>query len=303
MRKNLQVIRNNIAEEVYDTSTSMLNLITNYINIKYKDILRRVNFNQYNYDYTITTVAGQKDYALPSDFGKCIGAHDVTNATELAELTSIENIYRNAPGDVNTQGNATQYVIFNSAVMVQPSSSAVVTAVSDNATDTTQKVIIRGISGNTEITQEISLTGITSVDSASSFTRIKGISKDGNTSGNITVTCGATTLAVMAPKELVSRYKIVRLWKTPNSSLTINFPYQIKALPLIEDTDYPLIDVDDIIEIGARALAHSYQRREATATKYESMYEAMLANYIWDKENNPNRVIQFRPEPVSRETV
>lgn len=303
MRKTFTIIRSNVAGEVYDTTSAMLSRIENYINMRYMEILRRVNFNAYDYDHSITTVVGQSDYPLPLDFGKCIGAVDTTNSRELSELVSLESNFRNYPSELTTTGNPYNYVILDSSVMVQPSSASVITAVSSSTSDTTQKVLVRGIVSNYETTEQITLNGTTAASTTLQFTSIKGISKDGNTYGAITVTAGSQTLAIMPPKVLLSRYKICRLWYTPNGVYTIKFPYLISPLPLIEDDDYPIIDCEDIIEVGAKADAHSYQRREATANKYESLFESKLANYIWSKENNPNQVKQFQPEPYSRETV
>ena len=304
MLKKFSTIRDNVAVEVYDTSTNMLNRISNYINIRYEDILRRFNVNLYNYDYSFTTTAGTSDYALPSDYGKCIGALDNTNNKELGDLVSLEKIYRNNPTELTTQGNPTNYVTFNSPVMKQPSTAAIPAFVSSSTSDTTQKIFIRGLlASGAEVTESVSLNGTTSVPAVNSYKHYKQISKDGDTVGTITGTHGSDNITVLSPKVLTSKYTIMRLWYTPNTTLTIKFPYVIKPLPLIEDDDYPLLDIENILEIGAKASAHSYQRREATANKYESIYETMIANYIWDDENQPNRVVQFQPEPYTRTTT
>lgn len=303
MRKTFQDLKNNVAAEVHDTSTNMLNLIGNYINRRYFDILRRINWNISNYDYTITTVAGQKDYALPQDFHHAIGASIPTANRELQELDSINALYHSFTDEINSTGDPYRYVIFEDVVQTQPSSASQVTVVSSNSADTTQQVLVRGISNNAEITEAVTLNGTSSQTTSASFTRIKGISKDGDTTGYITVTAGSDTLSILNPKDKVARYKVVRLHPTPTTALTVNLPYSIKPYSLVEDEDYAIIDIDDALEVGARADALRYKKRDAAASNSEVLYEKMIVDYIWDKENKPNQVPQFIATPYSRETA
>ena len=303
MRKNFKTIKDNVAKDVYDTSSNMLAILGNYANIKYFDILRRVNYNALNYDYSFTTTAGTKDYALPQDFSKAVGALYANGSQNLAELGSIEELYRNEPSSLSLQGTPSHYVIFESTVMVQPSATSLISIVSSSASDTTQTIYIKGISSGVEVGESITLTGTATATSTNSYTRVKSVGKDGDTYGVITLTCDSKTIAILSPKARTARYSVMRLWKTPNDTITINIPYMIKPSELIDDNDYPIIDIEDIIEMGTKALAHSYQRREATANKYEAVYEAMITNYIWEKENKPNSVPLFQPNPYSRDTI
>lgn len=304
MRKNFKAIKDNVSRDVYDTSTNMLALINNYANIKYFDILRRVNYDAINYDYSFTTVAGTKDYALPQDFLKAISVLYAGGSQNLDELGSIDELYRNESSSVSTQGIPSHYVIFESVAMVQPTNASVVSIVSSSASDTTQSVFVKGMnSSGVEVSENVTLTGTSAAATTNSYARIKSVSKSENTYGAITLTCDSKTIAVLSPKSRIARYSVMRLWKTPSDAITISAPYIMKPTELIDDNDYPIIDIEDIIEVGAKAMAHSYQRREATANKYEAVYESMITNYIWSKENKPNSVPLFQPNPYSRDTV
>jgi hypothetical protein len=80
---------------------------------------------------------------------------------------------------------------------------------------------------------------------------------------------------------------------------TINVPYYIKPFPLSQDYDYPLIDIADLIEIGAIADAWKYKRQLAKAQMSELMFVQGLSDYIFDQENQ-NKVQQFQPATFDR---
>jgi len=302
MNKSFSVIKTNVASEVQDTTTSMKSLIGNYINRRYFQILRAINWQNVRDDYSFDTIAKTQDYVLPDDFGKEIYTLDSTNGRELSRV-NMQDLVRVYPDSITSTGTVYRYAILDDAVENQPSSASTITVVSSSSSDTSQKVLIRGISGNVEITEELSLNGTTNVTSTNSFSRIKAISKDADTVGKITVTAGSTTIAVLAPKVLESRYKKVRLHYVPTQTLTIKMPYIIKPLPMIEDSDYPIIDIADLIEIGAMADAWRYKRHFLKAKNYEILFQEQLADYVWDKENQPNEVTQFKPATFNRDNL
>jgi len=302
MNKSFSVIKTNVASEVQDTTTSMKSLIGNYINRRYFQILRAINWQNVRDDYSFNTTSGTQDYVLPDDFGKEMYVLESTNGRELSRV-DMQDLVRQYPNSISSTGTVYRYVILDDAVENQPSSASTITVVSSSSSDTSQKVLIRGISGSVEITEELSLNGTTNVTSTNSFSRIKAISKDADTVGKITVIAGSTTIAVLAPKVLESRYKKVRLHYVPTQTLTIKMPYIIKPLPMIEDSDYPVIDIADLIEIGAMADAWRYKKQFAKANSYEILFQSQLADYVWDKENQPNEVTQFKPATFDRDNL
>lgn len=85
-------IQTNVSNNVQDTSTEMKTLIGVYINNRYRDILRRTNWEAVNFTYSINTVAGQALYTLPSDFKKEIYVYNSTNTEELGRITLQEYV-------------------------------------------------------------------------------------------------------------------------------------------------------------------------------------------------------------------
>lgn len=113
MARDFSVIKTNVGNNVGDTSATTLTLIGVYVNKRYFQILRSINWSYVNEDYTISLVAGTQDYALDSDYGTELYAVDITNGIELARV-SLEDLGRYYPGDLTTQGQTKRYAVFNS---------------------------------------------------------------------------------------------------------------------------------------------------------------------------------------------
>jgi phage anti-repressor protein len=115
---------------------------------------------------------------------------------------------------------------------------------------------------------------------------------------------GTATLYSVYEKIVASvRTKRMRLYPTPSAAVTIKVPYIVKATDLSNNTDIPIIECEDGLELGATADTFRYLKQYAKATDFENLFERWLSDYIWSQENNPNRVTLFNPKPYDRETV
>lgn len=112
MSKTFAVLKVNVGTNIQDTSAAMATIIGVYINNRYMDILRRVNWEVVNEDYTITTTAGDQDYALPSDFGKELYCLDATNDRYLTRKT-LQEIGDLHTGSLTDLDAPTEYAIFD----------------------------------------------------------------------------------------------------------------------------------------------------------------------------------------------
>jgi hypothetical protein len=280
----------------------MATIIGTFVNKRYFQILRSINWQNINYDYTFDTVSGTQNYVLPDDFSKEISARDSTNGIELRRIDyqELATLY---PDDIDSSGSVSKYTIYEDVVKAQPASALAITMVSSSSADTTQTVLVRGISGGVETTTSVTLTGTSTATTTVTYTRIKGISKSATTTGTVTVSAGAVEIAVLAPKITEARYKLIKLHYVPTSVITISLPYIIKPLPMTETNDYPVLDIADLIEIGAEADAWFYKRQGSKATAKETQFGVELQQYIFDKENQPNEVIQFRPITYDKDNL
>jgi hypothetical protein len=291
---------NNVGSNIQDTSSAMEAISKRYINEIYFDILRRINWDGANYDYSFS--ASTQDNILPSDFGKEIAVVDSTNSRVLTRTNVGLEFDVNASG-LTSSGTAERYAILESPTRVQPTTAGVISVVSSSAADATQTVVIRGVVGSVEVVESITLTGTTPAVSTGSFSRIRGISKSAVSTGYVTVTTGTQTLAILAPETREHLIKIMRLYDAPASAVTIKCPYNIKPQPMINNNDYPIIDIADLIELGATYRAWQYKRQMAKAIDFKQMYEQGIINHIWDKENQPNNLNAFSFQTYDRSNV
>ena len=66
--------------------------------------------------------------------------------------------------------------------------------------------------------------------------------------------------------------------------------------------DYPLLDIGDLIELGAISDALKYKRQYSKAQTYELMFQQGSAEFVFDQENQ-NRVIQFSPNTFDKDDL
>lgn len=300
MNDNFLTMKNNVGSNVQDSSSPMSIIIGRYVNEIYFDILRRINFENQNQDYSFTT--STKDNVLPSDFYKEIAVYDATNNINLTRSSQKKEIQENL-SSISTSGTASSYAILLRPVRVDPSAAAAPSFVSSNNSDNTQTIQIRGISDNVEITETITLNGVTPVSAANDYSRYISISKDSDTLGKVTGTHGSDTIVVMAPQDRDYKVKILRLYSTPSSAITINCPYITKPQKLVNNNDVPLIECSDVIELGATSRAWQYKRQFLKSREFKKMYEQGIANLVWERENQPNEINNFYIGAYSRDTV
>ena len=114
MSVDFSTLKTQVGQLVGDTSTTFATIIGTYINSRYREVLRRTNWNSIQPDYTITatsasTVTSASTYTLPSDFGKELYVHinniDIPHKT----LEELELQYQN---QLTSTGNIEHYSIF-----------------------------------------------------------------------------------------------------------------------------------------------------------------------------------------------
>lgn len=303
MNKSFSQIKTNVGAEVGDTSSSFGTLIGRFVNRRYTQVLRTVNFNNINTAHTISVTAGTSRYALPEDFKAEVACTDTTNDRELSAMT-LSELYQIYP-DPSGSGTVERYCIFDDVVRAHPSSASLLSIVSSSAADTTQTVFVRGVLNGVELTESVTLTGTSAASTTNQYTAIKGISKSATTTGSVTVTSnsGGVTNAVLSPEVLTSYSKVVLFHYVPAAALTVSMPYIVNPLPMVNDYDYPIIDIADILELGAMADAQRYKKQFAKGREYESLFSARLGEYVFDKENTPNLIHMTSPAPYTRDTV
>lgn len=301
MNKTFTSMKTTVGNNIQDTSTEMLSLIGGYLNDRYVEIKQRlknalIQTSRLDYEVTVST----EDIVLPEDCGDIVSVLDKTNKVQLEETTEQVWVNKNY-GAIDTSSSVNSYFVYNSPVRTQPSSSGVISVVSNSASDTTQTIYIRMIDSNGRQTDEsLTLNGTSSVAGAVSTSRVLGISKSAVTVGSITITSGSDTLSILSPDAVTSRVKLLRFISPPASSINVEIIYIQDVLPMLNDYDYPIIDCADALEAGATADGWRYKRMFQKASVMESLYEKKVANVAYNYEAHPNRVTKFNPITYSR---
>lgn len=290
-------MKTDVGEFIGDTTASFLLKVGKYLNFRYRDILRRYQFKQSFATTTITTIANQATYAMPWDFDEPIYIFDDTNKRVLWEKP--ESGWQN---DTTLVGSPGYFSVGEASCAAQPTSASTISLVSTSASDTGAAFIKGTLSTGVEVVENVTLNGTTPVTSGSSYTGVSQISKSGITVGTITATSNSTavTLAVIGPRQLQASYRILHLFYIPSASVSLVIRYKRRILPLVNDYDYPIIDIADEMICGAQADAWRAKRQFSKASSLEAMYEQMVSNRIFQQEQNSD--LSFDPIPYQRES-
>lgn len=98
--------------------------------------------------------------------------------------------------------------------------------------------------------------------------------------------------------------KKLRLYQIPSSAISLQIPYLKQGTSLSATTDLPVIDMADLAsELGATADAWRTKRQFQKAADFEMQYERVIMEMIWSIENDPNRIVQFRPNTYRRDDL
>lgn len=274
----------NAQNEVRDTSSAFATITKVYVNNRYFDIINRLatlELFEMTRVKTIATVANQRTYPMPFDFGDIMSVVDTTSNRPLDVISEQEWIQLN--GESLTTTGVPFCVIINGegTVLNQPSSSTKLTFVSSSNSDTTNVGFIRGISGSAEFYESINLSGTTSGQSSNNYDYILQVSKDTATTGAITFTysTGGAVASVISPQDKVQRNRTIGFHYIPSGVYSIDIRYKRDIKPMISDNDSPIIDIADGIELGAKADAWRIKRQIATAADFENRYELWLDRY------------------------
>lgn len=97
--------------------------------------------------------------------------------------------------------------------------------------------------------------------------------------------------------------KYIRFHPVPSAAGTINLPYIAKPAALSGDTDQPILDLEDIIEVGATADLYRRKREFAKAKDMEVLFQQHMSEYVWEQTNQQNKIYQFRPAVFNRDNL
>jgi hypothetical protein len=208
--------------------------------------------------HVLTTVVGQRTYALPVDFGRLAGHERTLVSTTTGrrvwpvdpQVLAVECPTQGTPKEA--KGVPTRYYLAGTAgVGTQPDPDGEACEVlSSSAADTTVHVVVTGLDGDgVEQRKDVTLTGATAVD-VGTWSEIRTFSKSypagvtpttelTSSAGTVTLrtTTDQTTLQALTPGEPQVARALLALVPWPDAADTIAVPYLRRPLRLRYDSD------------------------------------------------------------------
>lgn len=242
--KNLrdQVLR--IVDETGETTTETL--VKELMNQAHQArcMERKWNFLLHPKEYSFTTVAGQRLYTLHQEFDRPFYFFNTVTKRFLTEVPK-EHVgeQEESVDDSVMQTSIQRFCLFGETPFkAQPSTASTISIVSDSASDTgsNYQIVVKGEDADGEVFAEIlTMNGTTPVVSTNSFTFLTSITKNQSFNGNLTVTCGGTTVLTLLPWEMGRTYKQIYFLEPPVGGEVIKYRFYHQPLVLINDYDIP----------------------------------------------------------------
>lgn len=313
--KRIQIRAMAIAQNTSTSTTNandLLPKVKDFCRTRYDRILRSFPWIEITKTYNLSATASTRDYALRYDLESIIKIWDATHGKELIEQTVQDYIRFVAPieevaGNVQT-GQVDNYVdIGSKSVSALLSIADKVQVLSTSASDVSPMVIrITGEVSGMPLSENLTLTGVTAVDSintydANSELTISAGTSDGtlqDLAGVITVREKTTTsnvLAKLAPNERAPYYKWVRFNPTPASAFTATIWYKKRWYPLVNDNDVPIVPCANELVEGILADILWEDGQETAAQAQENKFKNSVTE-LWFSRRPRNLITQIVPD-------
>lgn len=293
-------------------ANDLLPKVKDWCRTRYDRILRSFPWNELNRSYSLSVTAGTRDYALRYDLESIIKMWDTTHGFEITALDIRDHIRFNAinlevVGNVQT-GNPDQYIdIGSKSCSALMSIADKVQVLSTSASDVSPAVIrITGEVSGMPVGENITLTGVTAVDSSNTFDASAELQiTAGSSSAVLTDLVGVVTvrekttpgniIAKLSPNERSPFYKWIRFSVEPASAFTGQIWYKKRWLPLTNDNDAPVIPCANEIVEGVVADALWEDGQENAAQAQEAKFVKSVTE-LWYSVRPRNLITQIVPD-------
>lgn len=190
---------------------------------------------------TFNTVSGQSDYVLDKSVGQ---VYEVLSANQPYRMAMVSrfNLDKFDPQRTLTGDPQLAAISDSVPVIVQPAAASILQFVSDNVSDTTQSVFVRGVMNGEINIQQINLNGTTPVFTVTQFSSIISITKSAQTMGKVTCSVGATTIVVIGGPEKTVYLRLLSLYPIPQATILMtvrHFGQSFNMVHAYDETGIP----------------------------------------------------------------
>ena len=293
-------------------ANDLLPKVKDWCRTRYDRILRSFPWGELNRSYNLSVSSGTRDYSLRHDVEEIIKMWDTTHGNEITAYDIRDHVRFNAinlevSGNVQT-GNPDQYIdIGSKSCSALMSIADKIQVLSTSASDVSPAVIrVTGEVSGMPVGENITLTGVTAVDSSNTFDASAELQVTAGSSsavltdlvGVVTVrekTTSSNVIAKLAPNERAPFYKWIRLSVTPASALTAQVWYKKRWLPLTNDNDAPVISCANEIVEGVVADALWEDGQESAARVQDQKFSNSVTE-LWYSRRPRNLITQVVPD-------
>jgi len=314
-------IKNNVLNTTDQENSQIGSLVKEFINLTIHEIEnpgwafapREVNhlWSFLRRKGTITTVASTSDYLLSRDVDR-VAVVRQTASPSIIERVTDENFFDFIPDPTQGgTGNPRVYRMWDThGVTTELGTADTIDIVSDSASDDGDSeltVTVWGYDANgLKISESYEINGTTTVSGSKTFSANEVyVSKSKDTTGIITVTenSGGTTLVALAPEDSGVLGKVMTLYPTPGSAITVSYQYYSRMRELKNDGDIPQFDPKwhYIVRLGALAKTYSHLGKEQDFALIQNLYKSSVKSMVMADSDEPDLIDSLRRHnPFSR---
>jgi hypothetical protein len=259
---------------------------------------------------TLTTTANTADYILSSDVDAVSTLRQTETDTTIKELTQ-NNFYDHVPDPAAAGTGTPEFYVINSvrgtsALMTENEKLAVRSDSAADDGDPDLIVTIHGYSSGLLVTETFILDGTTySVGSITyDYSRPIFVSKSKDTVGTVSVVSQihGTRVIYLTPQDRAPIYKVMTLYPTPDSAISLYLNYFTSLRPLSSDGDAPGFDEKwhHAVFWGTLSKVYMHLGKETDYAFAFGVYKKVVLSMIQADRDKPNLVEQLRRHQSDR---
>ncbi len=232
-------------DEAGDTGTTRQN-VDNALNQAYQDRCASQPWGWLLWPRieTITTVSGQQQYSLHSEFWRPIYFRSRSSKRFLVEVPHASLMSAQVDWIDPSTSAADRFMYKEvSQFQNQPSSSSVLAMSSSSTSDTSVTITVVGMTSDGFANEVVTLNGTTSVTTVQSYNALTALTKSTTTVGTLTVTsnAAAVTNLKLFPNEFGRSYRQIYMLNPVDASEVIEYQFLHIPNTLSNDYDVPSI--------------------------------------------------------------
>lgn len=248
---------------------------------------------------TFSTTSGTADYIMERDVDRIAILRQTNSPIKLVQITD-ESFYRDMPNPT-AAGNPYIYRLWETqGISTKLSAADTISVVSSSTSDGTSfTVSIMGYIGGRLDSEVLTLNGMTVVASTKTWdAREVLISKSGITTGNLTVKAVSanTTILTLGREETSPRFKVVSLYPTPGSTITMYLEYYKAIRELTNDSDAPEFSEKwhYVVRLGTIEKIYQYLGKTNDYIAAREIYARAIKGMIAADKANPDLIQSLR---------